>query len=62
MPKPNNPYKSDWASNVLKDQFKVELTQVSQRYGTKWVVKKLKENESNEERPTDAKIIRVPYY
>lgn len=39
MPK-GNPYRSGWASQVLKDQFGVELSKVVDQNRTKWVIKR----------------------
>ncbi|KAM3147626.1 hypothetical protein pb186bvf_000433 [Paramecium bursaria] len=50
-PKTANPYQSDWANTILKEQFQVEVQMVSQRNGTKWVIKKLKDSDSAESEP-----------
>ncbi|CAD8176675.1 unnamed protein product [Paramecium octaurelia] len=43
-----NPYGSGWANKVLEKQFGVHLSQITQRTGPKWIIKKLKPAEAND--------------
>ncbi|CAK74794.1 unnamed protein product (macronuclear) [Paramecium tetraurelia] len=45
-----NPYGSGWANKVLEKQFGVHLQQVAQRTGPKWIIKKLKPAETNDQK------------
>ncbi|CAK64220.1 unnamed protein product (macronuclear) [Paramecium tetraurelia] len=47
-----NPYGSEWANKVLETQFGVHLSQITQRKRPKWIIKKLKpvENDDNNEK------------
>ncbi|CAK79717.1 unnamed protein product (macronuclear) [Paramecium tetraurelia] len=43
-----SPYGSGWANKVLGKQFGVQLSQITQRKKAKWIIKKLKPSESND--------------
>ncbi|CAD8167019.1 unnamed protein product [Paramecium pentaurelia] len=45
-----NPYGSGWANKVLEKQFGVHLQQIAQRTGPKWIIKKLKPVETNDQK------------
>ncbi|CAD8065105.1 unnamed protein product [Paramecium primaurelia] len=45
-----NPYGSSWANKVLEKQFGVHLQQIAQRTGPKWIIKKLKPVETNDQK------------
>ncbi|CAD8149481.1 unnamed protein product [Paramecium octaurelia] len=47
-----NPYGSEWANKVLETQFGVHLSQITLRKRPKWIIKKLKpvENDDNNEK------------
>ncbi|CAK79497.1 unnamed protein product (macronuclear) [Paramecium tetraurelia] len=48
-----NPYGSGWANKVLEKQFGVHLSQITQRAGPRWVIKKLKPVEANDQKEFD---------
>lgn len=39
-----SPYESAWANFILREQFKISMKKVPRKSGTRWVVKRVKED------------------